>query len=252
MKINDIGSWQDLLPVKTEDSHKYTHGHLLIYGAPELTGATRLAASAAARIGAGLVSVLASENTANIYRSTLPAHILVRSDLSWKDERITAKLYGCGGLPVEPDFAAKIPVVLDADALYNLPENLPSNYTLTPHEGEFNQAFPDITGDKIKRAVRAAKQINAHVVLKGAKTVIAAPDGQYVVNNNACAYLASAGTGDVLAGMIAGLLAQNMPVFEANCAAVWIHGECGKYIGAGLVASDIPDIIPYILKKLIV
>ncbi len=251
MEYNNIDLWQDLIPLKTKDSHKYNHGHLLIYGAPELTGATRLAASAAARMGAGLVSVLADENTVDIYRSSLPAHILVRNELSWNDDRVTAKIYGCGGLPVDPDFTAQIPIVLDAEALYNLPDKLSPNYILSPHEGEFERAFPDIRGNKIERTKKAAKQINVHIVLKGSKTIIAAPDGRVVVNDNACPYLASAGTGDVLSGMLAGLLAQSMPIFEACCAAVWAHGQCGKNIGVGLVASDIIDVIPSVLHQLL-
>ncbi len=249
MQLNNIDLWQNFYPHKTGDNHKYDYGHAVIYGAPELTGATRLAASAAARMGAGLVSVLSDQKTAGIYRATLPAHILVRDDLSWCDDRVSAKLYGSGGLNAEPDFVAKIPVVLDADALYNLPEKLSPNYVLTPHMGEFERAFPNLKGSKIERAICAAKLIDAYIILKGAETIIAAPDGRVVVNDDASPYLASAGTGDVLAGMVTGLLAQNMPLFEACCAAVWLHGQCGNYIGIGLVASDIIDIIPEVLKN---
>jgi NAD(P)H-hydrate repair Nnr-like enzyme with NAD(P)H-hydrate dehydratase domain len=127
--------WHSALPRKTADGHKYTYGHAVIYGAPELTGATRLAAAACARMGTGLVSVLAPKGTGYIYRTALPAHILVRDDMSWNDPRITAKLYGAGGLAASIDYEANIPVILDADALGALPEKLSPHYILTPHEG---------------------------------------------------------------------------------------------------------------------
>jgi len=250
MQDNHPDLWRGLLPLRTAKSHKYTHGHALIYGAPELTGATRLAAGACARMGAGLVTVLAPHDLANIYRTALPAHILVRGDLSWFDERVTAKIYGPGGLSVVPDFYSNLPVVLDADALANMPKKLAPNYILTPHEGEFELAFPNIKGSREERAQHAAQVLNAHVVLKGAKTIIAAPDGRCVINKNASPSLATAGTGDVLAGMITGLVAQNMPIFEACCAAVWMHGQCANEFGAGLVASDLIDVIPRVLGDL--
>lgn len=251
MNKNTLEIWQNLMPTKTKDSHKYTHGHALIYGAPKMTGASNLAARSCARMGAGLVSVLSDKKNADIYRIILPAHIIVRRDLTWFDERVTVRLYGSGGLSIKPDFKSDLPSVLDADALKELPSKLKPNYILTPHEGEFTKAFPGIRGSSIERAQKAAKQINAHIVLKGAQTIIAAPNGNYVVNESHASCLATAGTGDVLAGMITGLVAQQMPIFEACCAAVWIHGECGRYFGIGLVASDVPEIIPVILNKLV-
>lgn len=250
MNNNIPSHWQRLIPVKTKDSHKYTHGHALIYAAPEMTGATNLAASACARMGAGLVSVVCKKDRADIYSIILPAHIIVRDNINWFDERVTARLYGSGGLSVKPDFNSNLPTVLDADALKDLPSILKPNYILTPHEGEFEKAFPAINGTAIERSQKVAKKLNAYVVLKGSKTIITAPDGHYVVNESHAPYLATAGTGDVLAGMITGLIAQKMPIFEACCAAVWIHGECARYFGVGLVASDIAHIIPIILKKI--
>ncbi len=247
MKRNHPESWQHLIPVKTKEGNKYTYGHATIYAAPKMTGATNLAASACARMGVGLVSVLAQTDMANTYRMILPAHIIVRDDLEWTDQRVTARLYGSGGLSIAPDYTSNLPIVLDADALKKLPETLAPNYILTPHEGEFERAFPDIKGTPMERALEASKQINAHVVLKGAITIIAAPNGAYVVNECLAPCLATAGTGDVLAGMITGLVAQKMPIFEACCAATWIHGECGKTFGTGLVASDLVDLIPKII-----
>ena len=251
MEINTPDIWRHLLPIKTEESHKYSHGHTLIYGAPALTGATRLAASSCARVGTGLVTVLSDQNTTDIYRAALPAHILVRNNLDWHDPRVSAKIYGPGGLPVTPDFDSVLPVVLDADALSNLPDTLTPNYILTPHEGEFERAFPHINGTKLEKAQQAAKVMNAHIVLKGSQTIITNPDGRSTINTHASPWLATAGTGDVLAGMIGGLVAQNMPIFEACCAAIWIHGECGHRFGAGLVASDLIDIIPAVLQSFI-
>ncbi len=247
---NNPELWQNQIPIKTRDSHKYKHGHALIYGAPKLTGATRMAATACARMGAGLVTVIANKETSNIYKTSLPPHIIVRDDINWTDSKVSAKLYGSGGLTVNPDFHSKLPTVLDAEALSNLPEELTSNYILTPHEGEFARAFPNVTGSNIEKATKASKTIKAFIVLKGAETVIASPDGKFIVNDNTAPYLATAGTGDVLAGMITGLLAQDMPTFEACCSAVWIHGECAKIFGKGLVATDIESIIPEVLKSL--
>ena len=255
MQDDSPALWQTLLPDKSNDAHhydphKYNYGHAVIYSAPVLTGATRLAAAAASRIGAGLVTVLTNQDNAGVFRTSLPAHIMVRDDFNWDDPRITAKLYGSGGLSAPPVFDANIPIVLDADALIGLPSKLSPHYILTPHEGEFERAFPDLHGGRVDRAMQAAAKINAHVVLKGPATVIAAPDGRCAVNRHASADLATAGTGDVLAGIIAGLAAQHMPLFEACCAAVWIHGDGGLRVGAGLVASDLPDVIPAVLKGL--
>lgn len=243
--------WIESFPRLKSDGHKYNRGHALIYAAPELTGASRLAVSACARIGAGLVTLLCAPKQVTIYRTTLPPHIMVRDDLAWMDSRVTARLYGPGGLSTKPDFTSELPVVLDADALASLPKKLQPNYILTPHEGEFCRAFPQITGTREERAQKIAKKMNAQIVLKGAQTIIAAPDGRIALNSNAPPTLATAGSGDVLAGMIAGLLAQEMPAFEAACAAVWIHGNAAQKFGPGLVANDLPDLIPNVLQDLL-
>ncbi|MCB1784435.1 MAG: NAD(P)H-hydrate dehydratase [Alphaproteobacteria bacterium] len=243
--------WLKVLPSPQKEAHKYNRGHALIFGAPELTGATRLASEACARVGAGLTTVLSNPETAPIYKASLPAHIMVRDDVSWRDQRITAMLFGPGGLPVRPEFQAKIPVVLDADALQNMPSSLSADYVLTPHEGEFKRAFPHLSGSREDLALTAAKQMGAFIVLKGPQTIIASPDGQIAINNNAPPTLATAGSGDVLAGLITGLLAQGMPSFQASCAAVWMHGRAAQIMGPGLVASDLPDLIPHVLQELL-
>ena len=240
--------WLEHFPQKNAEAHKYDFGHALIYGAPELTGATRLAASACARIGAGLTTVLAGGN-GDVYRKSLPAHIMVRDDMRWSDPRVTARLYGSGGLAKGVKISLNRSCVIDADALLCMPEQLNENTVLTPHDGEFAKAFPDIQGSRLERVVSAAKHTGAVIVLKGPDTIIAHPDGRVVINAHSAPCLATAGTGDVLAGLITGLLAQNMPAFEAACAAVWIHGDAALHYGPGLVASDLIDFIPKVLQE---
>jgi len=244
---NNPDIWAKYLPVKKRNDHKYNSGHALIYAAPELTGATRLAATACARSGAGMVTVLTKKKVINVYRTSLPACILVREDLNYISKTVTARIYGPGGLPVQPDYTSTLPTVLDADALFDLPDRLNENYILTPHEGEFLKMFPEITGNSQTKAIQAAKTINAIIVLKGPETVIADPEGRVVINKNGTPYLATAGTGDVLAGIIGGFLAQGVPCFEASCAAVWLHADAAQKIGCGLIADDIADYLPHVL-----
>lgn len=255
--FNMVDIWLDAFPRPALDGHKYNRGQALIFGAPLLTGATRLAAGGCSRIGAGLVSILANGN-GDIYRSTLDADIMVNDTQSVNAEKVSVVLGGSGGMH-DAHYHALLdneydcPRVFDADAIPHPQdfEKLDSQCVLTPHEGEFALKFPHLSGDKVEMAVSAAKATGAIVVLKGAETIIAHPDGRKVVNDHASPYLAKAGTGDVLAGMITGLIAQDMPIFEACCAAVWMHGEAGKRFGAGLIASDIIDLIPVILSDIL-
>jgi len=246
--------WRAQLPRPAIDGHKYHRGFAAVIGAPELTGATRLAATACSRIGCGLVSVVA-EQRGDIYRMTLPPDIMVQADLP---EKANVLLGGSGGIPTGQSTAMLTASgldarVFDAGALPTHKERgkLDSTCILTPHTGEFERAFGPITRPDHAAAQQLAQASGATVVLKSAQTVIASADGRLAINTHTSPYLAKAGTGDVLAGLIAGLAAQGMPHFEACCAAVWIHGEAGKRIGPGLVAGDISKRLPDILKDLL-
>lgn len=278
--------WLADWPRLADDDHKYQRGHALVYGGGVMTGASRLSAQTAARAGAGLTTVAVPESAWPVYAAALNS-IMVQP-MSGRDSvelaaslrevlgdaRISAVLLGpgaAGGLArgvrplVEVALASGRPVVLDADALsafehdpealFALIKSARAPVVLTPHEGEFARLFPQAktlpAPDKLSRARWAAQRSGAVVVLKGADTVIAAPDGAALVNTNAPATLATAGAGDVLAGLITGLLAQGMAVFHAAAAAVWFHGEAAQAFGAGLIADDLPDQLPAVLQKLV-
>ncbi len=261
--------WLDAFPWAETEGHKYRRGHALIAGGAQMTGAARLAARAAARVGAGLVTVAAPAAAFPVYAAALTGVIVAPvaglDDFAslLADQRRNAALIGpgAGTGPETRDKVLKILVagksaVLDADALSvfaDQPSDLFSAIAgpcvLTPHEGEFARLF-DISGSKLERARRAAKTSGAVIVLKGADTVIAAPDGCAAINDNAPATLATAGSGDVLAGLVTGLLAQGMPAFEAAAAAVWLHGAAAHAFGAGLVAEDLIDMLPVVLARL--
>ncbi len=253
--INAPELWAARLPKPRIEGHKYHRGHAVILGAETYTGATRLAAEACSRIGAGLVTVH-SPSQAQVYRATLPADIMVRDgDLSALNRPGTI-LAGPGGCN-EAQAAAlsklsdPFDLVLDADAIRLWRTQKARSCIVTPHEGEFERYFDGHSGDDELRASNAARSSGVVVVLKGPQTVIAAPDGRSVLNTTASPYLAKAGTGDVLAGLITGLLAQGMPAFDAACAGVWIHGHAGERIGVGLIPQDIISEIRPILADLI-
>ncbi len=266
---NNPDLWRGRLPVLSRDAHKYDRGHALIVGGYPKTGAARLAARAAARIGAGLVTVAVPEIAFPIYASALTS-IMVHPVADerglaslLRDGKFAALLIGPGaGIDettrgnVRKMLATGLPTVLDADALTSfsdgpaaLFDGLSEHCVLTPHEGEFGRVF-DVEGSRVERASLAAQLSGAVVILKGAETVIAAPDGGVIVNKNAPPTLATAGSGDVLAGIVVGLMAQGMEPFYAAAAAVWIHGASAEAFGPGLIADDLPDLLPAVLRRL--
>ncbi|HEY4941736.1 MAG TPA: NAD(P)H-hydrate dehydratase [Rhizomicrobium sp.] len=261
-------------PWPKTDGHKYARGHCVVVSGPaHATGAARLAARGALRIGAGLVSVASPPDAVAVNAAALTA-IMVKpfsgsrglADLL-KDERLNAVVIGpgCGiGLATEELAAAvlrtRAAAVLDADALTSFRDEpkvlfalLRQPAVLTPHEGEFERLFPrllDRAPGKVEAVRAAAIAAKCVVLLKGADTVIAAPDGRAAINGNAPPALATAGSGDVLAGFIGGLLAQGVAPFEAAAMAVWLHGAAASQFGPGLIAEDLPEQLPALLKAL--
>ena len=270
---NDPALWGRLVPVPGPAAHKYRRGHALIVGGgPESTGAARLAARAALRVGSGLVTlagppdslvVNASHSTAVMTESfagpAALAAVLGR-------RRRNAVLLGPGNGVTEATRANVLAAlrspaacVLDADALTvfagrrdALAAAISGPCVLTPHDGEFARLFGEAPAGRGKAdsARLAAWSTGATVLLKGADTVVAAPDGRVAINGNAPPDLATAGTGDVLSGLVAGLLAQGMAPFEAACAAAWMHGAAARAIGSGLIAEDLPEALPDVLSGL--
>ena len=268
--------WLDSFPWPDAEGHKYARGHVGVAGGETMTGAARLASHAALRAGAGLVTIFSPPAAGAIYRSGQP-DVLVRDVASagafaemLDDRRITTLVLGPGLGPGEATrqqvlagLAAGKDYVLDADALSAFagdPQTLfdaiaaAGDCILTPHAGEFARLFGDMggmPGGKLARARAAARCAGAVVILKGADTVIAAPDGRAAINANAPPTLATAGAGDVLAGFAAGLLAQGMPARAAACAGVWLHGAAAAAFGPGLIASDIATALPGVLRGLL-
>ncbi|HSA81968.1 MAG TPA: NAD(P)H-hydrate dehydratase [Geminicoccaceae bacterium] len=268
--VNRPKLWQALLPRRTADSHKYRHGHALVLGGGTASsGAARMAARAALRAGAGLVTVICHEGALATYAAQLTAVMItpcgdqVGFVRQLEDPRRNAILLGPGG-GVGEDLRQRVMAalasgktcVLDADALTSFADQPSALFAaiegpclLTPHEGEFERLF-NHEGDKLTRAREAAAESGAVVLLKGADTVVAAPDGRAVVQPDAPASLATAGSGDVLAGVALGLLAQGMPVFEAAAAAVWLHTEAARGLGTGMIAEDLIEALSGPLTEL--
>lgn len=267
---NEPALWRGALPHLRPSGNKYSRGHALLWGGYPTTGAARMAARAAARAGAGLTTIAVTPEALPIYAAALTS-IMVRAaptpaDLGTllSDKRFNALLIGPGAgvdgstrARALAMLATRRAVLLDADAISAFAQERETLFAavagpcvLTPHDGEFARLF-DPSGDKPTRARAAARASGAVIVLKGADTVIAAPDGRVAINSNAPATLATAGSGDVLGGMILGLLAQGMEAFEAAAAGVWLHGAAAADFGPGLLAEDLPDLLPGVLRRLL-
>ncbi|MCC7268603.1 MAG: NAD(P)H-hydrate dehydratase [Caulobacteraceae bacterium] len=264
--------WAPAYPWPAEDTHKHARGRLIVVGGePWSTGAARLAARAGLRVGAGVVTLLSPPEALAVNAAHLEAVMLRGFESDAELEQLAAQVdaaiigpaAGVGEGTVANVLALArtgAALVLDADALTSFaaePEELFSvldrDDVLTPHPGEFERLFPGLMAEspnRIAAARDAARDADAVVVLKGADTVIAAPDGRAAVNLNGSPWLATAGSGDVLAGLIGGLLAQGMESFEAACAGVWIHAEAAAGFGPGLTAEDLPGRAPAVLRRL--
>lgn len=267
--VNGPDLWGERFPWPHSGSNKYTRGHAVIAGGSEMTGAARLAARAARRVGAGLATIATAPDAFAIYASDMPGTLVkpVANDVAFAeyiaDARRNAVLVGPGA-GIEGSTRNRVlaalnagkATVLDADALSVFATDraalfaaIRSPCVMTPHEGEFARLFPG-EGDKLSRARAAAEESGAVVLLKGSDTVIAAPDGRAVIDAAGPPELATGGTGDVLAGLILGLLAQRMDAFDAACAGAWIHGSAATAFGPGLIAEDLLDTTPRVLRRL--
>jgi hydroxyethylthiazole kinase-like uncharacterized protein yjeF len=276
--VNSPTAWFARFPAPRASGHKYSRGHAVVVCGPSFsTGAARLAARGALRAGAGLVTIASPKQALAVNAATNLA-IMVRpvdgaAELGefLRDPRRNAVVLGPGG-GVGPQMREMVlaalrgerSVILDADALTSFadePERLiaairerPGSTVLTPHQGEFHRLFSTMDDvakapSKLSQARHAAVRSGAICLLKGADTVVAAPDGRATVMEDATAWLATAGSGDVLAGIVAGLLAQGMPGFEAASAAVWLHAQAGMVAGPGLIAEDLPELMPRIYPQ---
>lgn len=256
--------WRSLLPRFETGQHKYHHGHVLILGGAVMTGAARMAARSAQRVGTGLVTLATPPEARAIYATNMDSvliHPLAEAE-DWlqavKDPKRSAVLLGPGAgasallrEQIETALQTQKPCLLDADALTSFAEEpqrlfamLHKRCVLTPHTGEFARLFGAMTDDKLNATRKAAQRSGAVVLLKGADTVIAAPDGPAVINANAPSWLATGGSGDVLAGMIAGFLAQGLDTFAAACIGAWLHGSAAQSFGPGMIAEDLIEALP--------
>ncbi len=279
LSANRPAIWRPAFPMLRADGHKYGRGHAVVVSGPaHATGAARLAARAALRVGAGLVTVASPRDAVAINAGQLAAIMVAPFDDDaglgplLADRRLDTWLIGpAAGVGqatrnrVAQILAGEAAVVLDADALtshageadrqelFAKIKQRSAGVVMTPHAGEFRRLFPKAAAmaSKIEAAQVAAAASGAIVIYKGADTVIAHPDGRAAINDNAPPTLATAGTGDVLAGLVTGLMAQKMPAWEAACAAVWMHGEAASQFGPGLIAEDLPELLPKVLAEVI-
>lgn len=248
------------------DIHKYSRGHAVVMSGPILkTGASRLAARAALAVGAGLVTLIGDRAALNEQAAHVTAIMLKEFDPENEslDHRVKAVAIGPGaGVTPETQqhvlkmLQAHVPVVLDADAITVFSESsqllfkhLDQNDVMTPHHGEFSRLFRDLADEEpVTAASAAARRAGCVVLLKGPNTIIAAPSGKWAINRHSSPWLATAGSGDILTGLICGLLAQGVPSFDAAAIGAWLHGDIGICAGPGLTADAMPGYIPLVLR----
>ena len=270
MRPNDPELWLSGFPWPGAGTHKHNRGRLgVVSGPAHRTGAARLAAKAGLRIGAGHVRVLCPPAAAGVLAASLDAVVVEpfegAVELARLAEALDAAVVGpAGGLDdrtvqsLDVLAVSGAALVVDADALTvfrDRPDalfaHLDRDDVVTPHEGEFERLFPGLLErGRDAAAAEAARRAGCVVVLKGAGTLIAAPDGRLARDEHGPPWLATAGTGDVLAGLVGGLLAQRMDSFDAACAAVWIHSRAAGMHGPGLIAEDLPGLVPAVLREL--
>jgi hydroxyethylthiazole kinase-like uncharacterized protein yjeF len=270
---NGPALWARAFPWPANATHKHARGRLIVVsGEMWSTGAARLAARAALRIGAGLVTLMSPPDALLVNAAHLEAVMLAPFDTDVEletaadaaDAAIIGPAAGVTEATVSNLFALArtgAAIVIDADALTAFRDDpaelfsvLDRDDVLTPHQGEFERVFPGLlkaSPERITAARQAAARAHAVVLLKGPDTVIAAPDGRCAVNVNGTPWLATAGSGDALAGFIGGLIAQGMDSFEAACAGAWIHAEAGRLHGPGLISEDLPGLAPQVLRGLL-
>lgn len=275
--------WLPSFPELRSDQHKYSRGHVAVFSGPRhASGAARLAAMAAQRAGAGAVTILGDTNALDIHAAHVTS-IMLRKRVRGSGLEVLNGLKKANACVLGPGFgdpddaqaiavqlltdtSSETALVLDADgitAFEDCPErlfaasgtNTSPRLVLTPHAGEFARLFPDLGGaaamSKVDKARAATSRANAVLLLKGPDTVVASPDGRAVINGTGTPVLATAGSGDVLAGIISGLAAQGMPPFEAACGAAWIHGMAGRAHGFGAIAEDLIDAVPAVIRELL-
>tara|TARA_B100000686_G_scaffold251631_1_gene262128 strand:- start:1097 stop:1939 length:843 start_codon:yes stop_codon:yes gene_type:complete len=269
VKMNTPDLWRESLPDPATFQHKYERGEGLFFGGADMTGAICLSSDAATRMGLGLARILSPSSARDVYRIYKP-HLIVHTTDTLDDyikylSETDAEVAVIGpGFAQTEDLADLVPcvlekltgrVVLDADALNVFQDRktklfsaLHEKCILTPHTGEFKRLFGDFE-DKVTATRQAADRTGAVIVHKGVETVIAAHD-RVVKHQSGSPYLATAGTGDVLTGVIAGLVGQGMDTFRASCAAVWIHSRAAEQFGRGLTATDLPDLLTGVLNEL--
>ena len=265
--------WKNALPWPKPEGHKYNRGHLLVVaGGMEKSGAAKLAAEAALRAGAGLVTILCPVEALTAYAESVKS-IMLHALGDESSFRESLKAPHCDTLVIGPGngvgevtrqhvltaLSLHKKLVIDADAITSFKEQrdelwkaiAENTAVLTPHEGEFKALFSELTGTRNERAIKAAEESGAVIVLKGAQTIIASPNGENVIQENASAWLATAGSGDVLSGIIGGLMAGGMEAFKAACAGVWMHARAAEIFGPGLISEDLPNLLPKVLRELL-